>query len=249
MFWILWIVIIFLAKSNSFDLFKGLCHSKTCFGFIKLMDKYFENPSIKNVIYSLYTASSPFSSLESFLDTLLSPKGEASHGWQPVHHIGSSFSTEAKQGSPVREKGSKHRQCTCKTVHVPTLGVPHKDPTAQWLHIFTGPRSVSFMLSSWQFSLPEAPGCQVSWLRRFPCGIIDLSVYLNFSSSSSTEFTKHHSMFGCTVPHQFLSVAGWSTSDNIYASPLSTSIPEYNQKGQGWSHPHRFLRVSIVLGF
>jgi hypothetical protein len=44
------------------------------------MDKYFENPSIKNVIYSLYTASSPFSSLESFLDTLLSPKGEASHG-------------------------------------------------------------------------------------------------------------------------------------------------------------------------
>jgi hypothetical protein len=87
-----------------------------------------------------------------------------------------------------------------------------------------GPRSVSYRLPGWWFSLCEA---HVSWFCDLYCGILYPFDSDNPSFPSSAGFTKLPLMFGCRSLHLFLSVARWSLFHDNWDRNLSMSITEY----------------------
>ena len=71
--------------------------------------------------------------------------------------LGTSSPTEARQGHPVRETGSRGRQQSQGKPLLQLLGDLHEDQAAYLLHMCKGPRSSPCMLTDWLFHLWEVP--------------------------------------------------------------------------------------------
>ena len=110
------------------------------------------------------------------------------HGYYPPAHqvavgLNTSFTTEARQGSPARRKGSKGRQQSQRQLPLQLLGDPY-EATAIHLQMCRGPRASPCMLFIWWFSLFEPQWVQVSWLSRSSYCVLEPSNSLSPSSAT-----------------------------------------------------------------
>jgi hypothetical protein len=88
------------------------------------------------------------------------------------------------------------------------------------------------------FGLPRV---QVSWLYQSSCGVPILYGFLTLPYNSSTRLLRFCLKFGCGSLHLFSSPAGWSLSEDSYASLLIVS-------GIG-SWPWDESQVGAVIGW
>ena len=157
----------------------------------------------------------PSTSLSPFLSSFFLSEGEASHGYQlafayqVVVGLSTSSPTEAKQGSLVMGKGSKGRQKCQRQILLQLLGDPIWRPSCT---------SATYVLGGLdpphEFSLV---GGSILVLD------LDHSSFFNPSlpPPSFTRFLEFCTISGCMFLHLFPSAAGWSLSEDSYASLLS----------------------------
>ena len=132
----------------------------------------------------------------------------------------------------------------------PAAKIPHENQAAQLLHMCRGPSYISCLFSGWWFCLIEHLWGQVCWFCVFSCGVLDLFIFFNPSSRSSTIFLKLCLMFGCSLCiyfHHVLSEASQMAIMLMDCLQVQQSIIDRGKLKLGQSLVRHFLNLCFIF--